>query len=47
MSEITDEWVDGLEDELFDDFVVVQMPDMKKYNTAENLNKEMTPKTRA
>jgi len=40
MSEVADEWVDGLEDELFDDFVVVQMPDMKKYNTTENLNKE-------
>jgi len=37
---VTDEWVDDVNDELFDDFVVMQMPDMKKYNTTENIGKE-------
>lgn len=43
-SEMTDEWVDGLEDELFDDFVVLVPPDMEKYNTTENLSKENSQK---
>lgn len=43
-SEMTDEWVDGLDDELFDDFVVLQPPEMEKYNTTEKLSKENSQK---
>lgn len=42
-SEGIDDW-EGLEDELFDDFVVLQPPDMDKYNTSENLSKENNQK---
>ena len=42
MAQSETEWVDGIEDELFDDFVVLEAPDYSKYNTAENLNKEKT-----
>ena len=33
------EW-ENMDDELFDDFIVLQAPDLQKYNTTENLNKE-------
>ena len=31
---------DDMNDEIFDDFVVLQAPDLEKYNTTENLQKE-------
>jgi len=33
-------WEEAIEDEMFDEFVVLQPPDMQKYNTTENLSKE-------
>lgn len=39
-----DEWADDLDDEMFDDFVVLSGPDLKKYNTSENLARENTNK---
>ena len=39
-----DDWVEGMEDELFDDFVVLQQPDLTKFNTTEKLNQEKADK---
>ena len=36
----TNGWDEAAEDEIFDEFVVLQPPDMQKYNTQENLSKE-------
>ena len=33
-----------MEDELFDDFVVLQQPDLTKFNTAEKLDQEKADK---
>lgn len=38
-----DGWED-MQEELFDDFVLLQPPDMNKYNTATNLAKEINQK---
>lgn len=34
------EWEEADEEELFDDFVVLEQPDMAKYNTTEKMTKE-------
>mmetsp|Transcript_16093 Transcript_16093/g.20422 ORF Transcript_16093/g.20422 Transcript_16093/m.20422 type:complete len:189 (-) Transcript_16093:1266-1832(-) len=39
----TDAW-DDMNDEIFDDFVVLEAPDLEKYNTTENLQKEKSQK---
>ena len=34
------DWEEADDDELFDDFVVLEQPDMAKYNTTEKMTKE-------